>query len=702
MAGQHPLAALARLAAVLAGRSAPADAGEVAAPGHVPGPETVADAAQRLGLGVQILRRSLRSLTNADLPCVILMKDGTAEVALRRPDRATLELLGPAGDDARVSASVRTLAARASGAVFCVRPGRVQPVEQVPATAPAHRPLLSPDLAAALKSRAGVVVTLVVSGLVSNAISLAMPLFTMTVFDRIVPHGATETLWALALGVTLLFLIDFGIRHARLALFDSVSLVAGQSMAGRLYSRLVRMPLALAPRTAGPLVQPFPELAASAQITLQFLVGLATDLPFFLVVVVVLAALGGPVALVPLVGAALLFAVYAASHAVSHRAAADETRSAQRQWQMLIESVSAIESIKAAHAGTRLMGEWERRSDDAAYSAHRPRVINGFSAQAGSFVAQMVVVATVVIGVDQIGRAAMTLGALSASMLLVSRSMTPVASLIGLFFRMRHIRATTRGLAAVMDTPPEHAAVDVAPAPGPFGAVECRTLTFRYPGAAHPALRDVTFAMKPGERIGLVGRAGCGKSTLLRLVARLYEPEAGTISFDGRDARQFDPDMVRRRFALMAQDSTLLEGTLESALLLGLGAVDPAHLDAVAKLTGVHEVAARHPAGYGLDVGPGGRRLSGGERQAVALARALMGRPALLLLDEPTSAMDNDREARTVEGLRALPREVGMVIATHRLPLLAAVDRVVWMDGGRVVADGPRDEVFRKLGVGAA
>lgn len=693
-AGSHPLAALAALSSLLCGRAATDDL--VRDDATVPGPERLAEAADSLGLEVEVRQVAPARLAAADFPCVILLRDGSARIAVARPHRDVVRLYEPVpGEPPRqIDAPLADLVARASGTIFVARPSSRPAGATIADPVPGGDPVV-------LRSRKGLLATLVVAGLASNLISLGLPLFTMTVFDRVVPHGATETLWALAFGIMLLLALDLAIRQSRLTLGDAIALAEAQATIARLYAKLVRMPLSRAPRTAGPVVQPFADLSMVTQLRLQFMVAMAVDLPFFVAVVALLGWLGGPIAFVPLVAAGLLFAVCATCHVRAFRAAADEARFAERQWQMLIDAVGALETIKATHSAARFLGEWERRSDEAAYAAHRPRVIHGFAAHAGAFLAQAVVVATVVIGVDQIGRAAMTIGALSAAILLVGRSVAPVATLVALFFRIRQLRRTTAGLSAILAAPAEGAG-DRSAALTPEGEVVLRGVSFRHAGRPEPVLRDLDLTIRPGERIGIVGRAGSGKTTLLALLARLHEPDEGTVSLDGHDARQFDPEAVRRRFALMTQDSVLIEGSLRDNLTLGLGEVDPAHFEVVARLAGVHDVAGRHPSGYGLDVGPGGGRLSRGERQGVALARALMGRPRLLLLDEPTAAMDNEREAKVIEGLRALPASTGLVVATHRLPILALVERIVWLDQGRVLADGPKDEVFRKLGVASA
>ena len=231
------------------------------------------------------------------------------------------------------------------------------------------------------------------------------------------------------------------------------------------------------------------------------------------------------------------------------------------------------------------------------------------------------------------------------------------------------------------------------------GQIDAQQVCFTYPGETRPALSNVTFSFSPGERVGIIGKAGCGKSTMLRLIARLHEPGQGRLLLDHRDIRQFHPAKVRQAIGYMPQDTHLIDSTLDDNLTLGLGRVDKDWFTRIVTVCGVHAFASRHPSGYSLDVGPGGQRLSGGERQCISLARALMGQPRLLMLDEPTSAMDNTMEARVIADLRQTLGNIGLILATHRLAALELVDRVIWIEDGRIAADGPKAEIFRRFGL---
>ena len=673
---------------------------ETAEDTRIPGPETLAGEARRLDLEVEIRAARVSRLDKRNLPCSVLLRDGSSRLVIGVRKWKRYALLGADGLIEEIEAGA--LAAAATGTIFVFR--QTAACEADAQHAKKSGPLsLRSLLIDALRGRKAMLASLVCAGLVSNCVSLALPLFTMTVFDRVVPHSAFETLWALALGIFGLLLIDLAVRHAKLKITDAIGLAAGTSLGAKIYGKLVRAPVKSVPKTAGAAVQPFNDVGAAGQLAPQFAAALLSDIPFFAVVIALLAMLGGAIAVIPIVAMVVLFALQAITHRLSMSATGEDARLSQRQTQMIIETVGAIETLKAGCAEAQFLGNWERRADAAAFAGHRLRVSHAVVAHISAFVSQAVVVLTVVIGVYQVSAASMSIGALSASMLLVGRVIQPISSLMGQYFRLLQIEETTRGLVALAGAQAE--AGSDAHAPGKAGLsakLELRKISFAYPGNAVPVLQEVTLQIAPGERVGIVGRAGCGKSSLLRLLIRLQEPTSGDIVLDGRDMRQFDPVEIRRAVALMTQDTVLIDGTLHDNLTLGLGEISQEYHDFVCGLSGVSDIAHRHPSGFSLAVGPGGRSLSGGERQAVALARALMGRPKLLLLDEPTSAMDNDRETRVIASLAKLNPQVGMIIATHRLPALSLVDRVIFMEAGRVVADGPKDKVFQQLGVKSA
>jgi ATP-binding cassette subfamily C protein LapB len=400
----------------------------------------------------------------------------------------------------------------------------------------------------------------------------------------------------------------------------------------------------------------------------------------------------------PLAGLSIIAAANMIGWARSREAASRSAAIAHQRANQLNESLGAIETIKAMTAESQLLTRWEARTDEGAYMGHLARHNSALAAHISIMAVQLTIVLTLIIGVYETGAGMMTMGALAASSLLVGRAMSPMGNLVALLARSFHLMRAS-GLLERLEEAQIERGGDVARQRGFDGKIVLANVSCAYEGAGRPALENISLAIRPGERVAIIGRIGSGKSTLLRLMLRLAEPTSGGVHIDGRDIAQFDPAFLRRHMALMPQDAVLLDGSLRDNICLGLGAdcLDEEEFGRIAAISGVAAFAARSPQGYSMAVGARGERLSGGERAAVSLARAMARNPRVLLLDEPTAAMDNDLERHVIAGLDEWLEGRTLVMATHRAPALALASRVIWLHQGRVALDGPRDEALAKL-----
>ncbi len=313
-----------------------------------------------------------------------------------------------------------------------------------------------------------------------------------------------------------------------------------------------------------------------------------------------------------------------------------------------------------------------------------------------STILQASTVLCLVFGVFMINAGSMTVGALVASVMLSGRALSPVGTLASSVMRALSLAEPLGHAQRLAAIPRESAGEAIRRSGRLSGSVRMSGVGFRYPEEPRAALSQIDFAIKPGEKVGFIGKIGSGKSTLLHLVPRLFVPDTGSVLLDEHDVRQYDPIWLRGQVAYMPQECDLFDTTMRDNIVRGLEEVDDEAFRQAVIASGVQDIAALHPAGYGLPVGPHGRRLSGGERQAVCLARTLVRRAPIIALDEPTSAMDSQLERRVVQRLRTALDGCTVLIATHRMPLLDLVDRVIWLEGGRIVADGPKAEVLKR------
>jgi ATP-binding cassette subfamily C protein LapB len=314
---------------------------------------------------------------------------------------------------------------------------------------------------------------------------------------------------------------------------------------------------------------------------------------------------------------------------------------------------------------------------------------------------QLVSVSIIVIGVYLIGQKDLTMGALIAATMLSSRALAPAGQIVGLLMQYQGARTALDSLNKIMDKPVERPAGETfIQRPQLRGDIEFRNVKFAYPNRQDAALEGMSFKIAAGERVALIGRVGSGKSTIQRLIMGLYQPTEGAVLLDGIDLRQLDPADVRRNCGHVAQDVTLFYGSLRENIAFGLPYADDAAIVAAAEVAGMTDFVNRHPRGFDMTVGERGESLSGGQRQSVGLARAVLHNAPLLLLDEPTSAMDFSTEAQITARMNDLVQDKTVVLVTHRTSMLAMVTRVIVVDGGKIVADGPRDRIMEALANG--
>ncbi|MFN0265351.1 ATP-binding cassette domain-containing protein [Tepidamorphus sp. 3E244] len=660
-------------------------------------PETLAAAVDHLDAKVSYVNARLEDLEPHEFPAIALLNDGSSFLVNRRS--AGGYIVDDESGERTISAEA--LEARQSGTIFFVRPRALADTDEV-----RDEPfqdvsdgfdVFSDVVRHVWETRRRLFMQLIVASALSYAFLLALPLFTMAVYDRVVPHQAMETMWVLSIGVLLALALDFQLRFVRMKLVDAIGASSYLALQARFFRRVLNAQLVDAPRAPGPVAHQVKEIEQVCNLAPALMAAAVVDVPFFFILMGVLYAIGGYVVLAPLVGVIALGALYTVGHARTGSAIRKSVEISQKQSNQVFETVGALESVKAATAQSHLLRRWERISDEAGYYGHRARLWSGFATQSTLIVVQAVIVMVLIIGVYQIGTGAMSVGALAASSLLVGRMVAPVGSLIGQADRALQLSKSLGGLAQVLSTPQETPGDATRSTAQIRGGLTLTGVGFSYPQSGRKALEDIHIDIKPGERVGIIGRVGCGKSTLLRLALRLHQPETGSVLIDGQDIRQFPPHLLRRACGFMRQDALLFDDTLYNNICFGLDSVSDADFEFATEISGVAQMAAQLPEGYSTRVGIRGECLSGGERQMVSMARALVTRPNLLLMDEPTAAMDSALELSVIRRLKPALVSKTLILATHRIPALELVDRLIVMERGRIVADGPKQDVLTHL-----
>jgi ATP-binding cassette subfamily C protein LapB len=669
--------------------------------------EGLISTAKEMGVDLAITEKPIMGLGQGDFPAILLLNSGESIITLQR--RANEFLVNLEGQEQWVSGV--NLSMEYSGVVFLVKPAPFKQARESQSFVgnkeedqqDAQQSILKQTMKLTLQDQKPQVTQLTIAAILSNLFMMVIPLYSMVIYDRVVPHSAYETLWALSLGVLILLAADFMLRYVRLKLQDAVSLKASHTQLARLYRTILQCKMEDAPRTSGALNNAVRDIEQLSSTLPLLFISLVVDIPFFVVVLVLMATLGGWVAVPPLVGFVCLIAFHAYSHKKGLESAQEASQLSGYQANMLVETVESLESTKITASEGRLLRRWEQVADAQGYSGHITKLWAGMSAQSTMLVSQIITVAVMITGVYGIGTGTVTVGSLIACSLLVGRAIGPAGQTVATYYRVKHLLHILQKLQTFMSKPSESAGDKSQALPAPTNwQISCKNINFNYQGEQGAVLSDLNFTIQAGEKVGLIGKSGSGKSTFLRLVPRLQETSQGNLLIGGQDVRQYHPRVLREKIGFMRQDSTLFDDNLRANITFGLDHVNEDDFNRAVTLSGVKDFAAKHPHGYGYRVGPRGEKLSGGERQAVLLARALISNPKILILDEPTASMDSSLEGSVIQNLKRSMGDMTLIMATHRAPVLELVDRVIWFDNGKIIADGPTREVLGRLNAKAA
>jgi ATP-binding cassette subfamily C protein LapB len=537
------------------------------------------------------------------------------------------------------------------------------------------------------------------AALIVNLLALAVPLFTMNVYDRVIPNKAVPTLWVLALGVFIALGWDFILRIARSQLVDEIGRRLDAKYSQKLFEKVMNLPMAERQGSTGAFAKRISEYEGVRDFFASTSVVLVVDIGFLLVFLILIAVLAGPLVLVPIVGIATMLTAGVVLQRRMAGAAQDAQADSSLQHSVLVESISGIETLKSARAEGQMLGRWRRYAAMSAATQEKMRRLTAVAVNLASISQQAISVGLVVGGFYLFNDGKITMGAIIAIVMLAGRAMSPIGQFAFLITRARQSMTTLDSLQRMMEATDERqvAARSIVPEIR-AGHLELKNASFRYPAASVDSLSGINLKVEPGERIAIIGRVASGKSTLGRLVCGLYAPTDGEMLVDALDSRQYHPHQLRESFRYVGQDAELFSGTVRDNLMLGAaGADDQQLIDAVVR-SGADIFLSRDAAGFDRPVGERGALLSGGQKSLLVLARALVTPSKLLFLDEPTGAMDTQTELYFIEKLKgALAKDQALIVSTHRHNMLSICDRLIVIDAGKIVADGPRDQVLGKL-----
>ena len=662
--------------------------------GDILSPSCLSRAAANGGMTSRIVRSPLGRLNLALLPMILILEDNAACVLVAvDPKKEAARVYFPEFAD-ETAVPLADIESRYTGYAFYVKPL-----------------FIFDERAPAYKKRSGghwfwstitesrwLYRDIIAASLVSNVFALAMPLFTMNIYNRVIPNRALSSLWATAMGVLIMVLSDVLLQSARSRLVDNY---AARTNA-RLSALMMEQVLAMRAEDRSPSVGSFANIIQGFESVRNFISSATlfayVDLPFSLFFLTVIGIIAWQLA-IPIAVGALFILLHAAATQGRMRDLSETTnRASSLKNATLIESLVGMETVKSQGAESHVQMRWEKAVSFLEHTNAKLRSLSGSVVSGTQAVQQILTVAIMLVGVHLVLENQMTMGGLIAAYMLSSRCIGPVSKGAGL---MMQYNSASRSLAAIneiMARPTERTS-EMSRLTRPWwrGGLEFKNVSFSYPGQETRALNSVSFSIQPGERVALIGRVGSGKSTVGKLALALYRPSDGIILMDGVDIRQIDPAELRRNIASVPQDVTLFFGSLKENLLFGNPSKTDAEILQAAAATGVDRMANLHPHGFDLQVGERGDRLSSGQRQTVAVSRALLKGAPAMILDEPTSSMDSATEDQVRRNLAAFLENRTLLLVTHRTALLDLVDRIIVLDGGRVIADGPKEDVLTSL-----
>ncbi|MCE9680282.1 type I secretion system permease/ATPase [Shewanella sp. AS1] len=665
--------------------------------GNILTPELLPQAAGRAGLAAKLIHKGLNHVSAIFLPCILLLKDKKAcllrEINFEE-DYAIIQLPETGGEQ---QLSIEELEAIYVGYLFMVK-------QQ-------YRGDMGPDLhlhdtqthwlLQTLKDSAPIYRDALIASVLVNMFALVSPLFIMNVYDKVVPNLAFESLWVLAIGAGIAYTFDLVMRQLRAYLIDVAGKKVDIIVSSKLFAKAIGIPLEKRSPSIGGMARQLGEFDNIRDILTSATITTLVDLPFALFFLIIIYIVAGDLALIPLVGGIIILIYTLVMQPRLKSAIEESNKFSSAKHGHLVESLAALESIKSSGAEGLVQKSWQQMIGHTANWQLKTKKISTSVTNMANFAVQLSVISVVILGVYRVADNAISMGGIIAAVILSSRAIAPMAQLAGLMTRGNYTASALRQLDQVMTQEGEFDNKGhLVSRQRLRGQINADHVSFNYPGSERAVLNPMSFSIEPGERVAIIGRNGSGKSTLAKLLVGLYQPSKGSLRYDGLDSAQIHPTDLRRNFGYLPQDIVLFHGTIRDNILFGTKQVTEHQLIRAVQLSGVNQFTDIETEGLDQQVGEGGQSLSRGQRQTIALARATLNDPPVLLMDEPTASLDARAEKQFIRAMKNATKERTLLLITHKMHLLTLVDRIIVLDRGHLIADGPKDTILNQLAKG--
>ncbi len=660
-------------------------------------PELVPQAASRAGLTAKLSRKGLNEINPILLPCILLLKDKKAcllrELDIEQ-DQAVIQLPETGGEE---RLTLEELEAMYVGYLFLVK----QQYRGDMGFDVHRHENQSHWLVQTIKDSAPIYRDALIASVLVNLFALVSPLFIMNVYDKVVPNLAFDSLWVLAIGAGIAYIFDLVMRQLRSFLIDVAGKKVDIIVSSQLFAKAVGIPLEKRSPSVGGMARQLGEFDSIRELLTSATITTLVDLPFALLFLLVIYLVSGDLVIIPIAAGVIIIGYTLIVQPRLKAAIEESNKFSSLKHGHLIESLSALESIKANGAEGLVQKSWQQMIGHTANWQLQAKKLSNSVSNTANFVVQLSVVCVVILGVYRVADGDISMGGIIAAVILSSRAISPMAQLAGLMTRANHTASALRQLDEIMTQEDEFENKGhLVSKQRLLGKIDASHISFSYPGSEKPVLNPMSLSIQPGERVAIIGRNGSGKSSLAKLLVGLYQPSQGSLCYDGIDSAQIHPSDLRRNFGYLPQDVTLFHGSIRDNILFGTRQVTEHQLIRAVQLSGVNLFTNLESEGLDQQVGEGGQALSRGQRQTVALARATLNDPPVLLMDEPTASLDARAEKQFIRAMHNVSKDRTLILITHKMHLLKLVDRIIVLDRGHILADGPKDAVLEKLSAG--
>lgn len=653
------------------------------------GPKEAVSALSNLGFKASFGSIKVSQLVEDYFPLIAFQKDGEALLIREPPVDEKLLLINPI-TNAKIAVTLSEFKKNYSNFFILVKPLNDRE----------RRDRSGHWFFSSFQKSKWIYVQVMIAAMVSNFLSLTTALFTMTVYDRVIPNGAFESLIALSIGVIIALGFDFLIKSLRAKFIDTASKRADLEISRRLFNRILTLSPSQQRQKSGAMAGTIREFETLREFFNSSTLVILIDLPFVFFFIYVISLIAGPLAYVFLTAVPLVVVVGLGIQPFLARITKGSVESGMNKQAVLVETLNGLETVNATGSGRLMRKRYEDALDNQSDSGNKIRALSMFIINFAASVQQYAQVAAIFFGVYLIVEGEISQGALIGAVILGGRTMAPLSMLANTLSRVNSALTAYRNLSKLIGQE-YNSGSNLSPISRPAfkGEIEFKNVSYQFDGTKQTTINDISFKIPAGQKVAVVGKMGSGKSTLSKLIAGILEPTSGAILIDGVDVRQIDSADTRKNIGVMLQESWLFSGTIRENIQMGFSEYDDEHVLDICKVAGVDAFVGAQPKGYDLEIRERGNGLSGGQKQTINLARSLLHDPKILLLDEPTSSMDQGTEKQVISSLTKFTKEKTMIIVTHRNPIFSMVDRVLVLENGKIVGDQTPEQLgIKKAG----